>query len=67
MAIKVWNGTQEIFFTDAPHTFNVKIYDCSQDLIPSSAPWTTIGPNYAPNFRYEEGTGPKTLQIKVPV
>jgi hypothetical protein len=49
-------------------SFIITAVDCAQDdIVAPTAPWTTVGPNFAPNFRYEEGTGSKTLQIKVPV
>jgi hypothetical protein len=67
LELKVWHNSELVWFSDAPHTFTVKIYDCEKDMnavmkwITESYPQPGVSV-----YLFEEGTGVKTLHITTP-
>lgn len=67
LELKVWHGSEQVWFADAPHKFTVKIYDCEKDLIVPSS-WIVESYPFASfsHYLFEEATGDHTLQITTP-
>jgi hypothetical protein len=67
LELKVWYGSEQVWFADAPHKFTVNIYDCEKDLIVPSN-WIVESYPYASlnHYMFEEATGDHTLQITTP-
>lgn len=67
LELKVWHGSEVVWFADKPHTFTVKIYDCEKDMSVSGS-WVVESLPYADyeHYLFEEATGNYTLQITTP-